>query len=323
MTDSEVRPPAWHPRGLNNELIVSATYHGVSKLPTWLTYRIGHVGTWLAYRLMRTGTEALVDNFRGLFPDRPESDLRKLALLTYRSYARDTIDFMRSLGEPTDLIRRKISRLDTDAFHVALERGRGAIALSGHFGNWELAGVLLRRLTNFPLAVVAMREPDAEVSRIRYDLRAAMGIETIEVRRHFETAIKVRQLLQQNRVVGMLLDRHFGRDFVAVRFFGRPAYFLRTPAMLAYFSGAPLIPSFVYRDADNRLVVECGPAIDVSRDGDRDRTIADATQQVAAIIERHIRERPQYWYQFYPFWRSQAEVPREKPSEPSLTHDEG
>jgi KDO2-lipid IV(A) lauroyltransferase len=296
---------------LNNEWILGATYAGVSRLPTWLTYRIGHVGTWIAYRLQATGTNALVENFRGIFPDRSDAELRRLALRTYRSYARDVIDFIRSLEQPTEVIRRRVSRLDTSAFEEALGRGRGAIALSGHFGNWELAGVLLRRFTTYPLTVVAMREPDAEVSRLRHRLRAKLGIETIEVRQHLETAITIRRLLQQNRVVGMLLDRHLGKDYAEVRFFGRPAFFLRTPAMLAFFSGAPLVPSFVYRDEQDRLVVECGPAIDVPRTGDRDENIRAATQAVATVIERQIRARPHYWYQFYPFWASQDAVPRD------------
>lgn len=305
------RPPKWHPRGLNNEWIVGATYAGVSHLPRWMTYGMGHVGAWLAYRFQPNGTAALVENFRGIFPDRSEAELRALALRTYRSYARDTVDFMRSLDQPADVIRRRVSRLETAAFDAALARGRGAIALSGHFGNWELAGVLLRRFTTYPLSVVAMREPDAEVSRIRYRLRAKLGIETIEVRQQLETAITIRRLLQQNRVVGMLLDRHVGKDYVEVTFFRRPAYFLRTPAMLAFFSGAPLIPSFVYRDDGDRLVVECGPAIEVPRTGDRDENIRAATQAVAEVIERQICARPHYWYQFYRFWTSQDAVPRE------------
>ena len=305
------RPPRWHPRGLNNEWIVGATYAGVSHLPTWMTYSMGRVGSWLAYRFQPNGTQALVENFRGIFPDRPDAELRALALRTYRSYARDTVDFMRSLDQPPEVIRRRVSRLETAAFDAALARGQGAIALSGHFGNWELAGVLLRRFTTYPLSVVAMREPDAEVSKIRYRLRAKLGIETIEVRQQLETAITIRRLLQQNRVVGMLLDRHVGKDYVEVTFFGRPAYFLRTPAMLAFFSGAPLIPSFVYRDDRDQLVVECGPAIDVPRTGDRDENIRAATQAVAEVIERQIYARPHYWYQFYPFWTSQQAVPRE------------
>ncbi len=109
----------------------------------------------------------------------------------------------------------------------------------------------------------------------------------------------------------MLLDRHLGKDYVEVEFFGKPAFFLRTPALLAFFSGAPLIPSFVYRDEADRLVVECGPAIDVPREGDRDANLRAATQAVAATIERQIRARPHYWYQFYSFWASQEAVARE------------
>ncbi len=247
-----------------------------------------------------------------IFPDRSEDDLRALALRTYRSYARDVIEFMRSLDQPADALRRRVSRLETAAFDAALARGRGAIALSGHFGNWELAGVLLRRFTTYPLSVVAMREQDAEVSRLRERLRAKIGIDTIEVRQHLESAITIRRLLQENRVVGMLLDRHLGKDYLEVQLFGRSAYFLRTPALLAFFSGAPLIPSFVYRDDDDRFVVECGPAIDVPRTGDRDANIQAATQAVATVVEAQIRARPHYWYQFYPFWASQDAVAAER-----------
>jgi KDO2-lipid IV(A) lauroyltransferase len=306
-----VRPPRWHARGLNNEWIVGATWTGVSHLPAWATFGMGHVGAWLAYRLQTRGTLALVDNFRVIFPDRSEAELRALALRTYRSYARDVVEFMRSLEQPAEALKSRVSRLDTAAFDAALARGRGAIALSGHFGNWELAGVLLRRFTTYPLSVVAMREQDAEVSRLRERLRAKIGIDTIEVRQHLESAIMIRRLLQENRVVGMLLDRHVGKDYVEVTFFGRSAYFLRTPALLAFFSGAPLIPSFVYRDEDNRLVVECGPAIDVPRAGDRDANVQAATQAVATVIEAQIRARPHYWYQFYPFWTSQDAVARD------------
>ena len=287
------RPPRWHPRGLNNEWIVGATYAGVSRLPTWLTYRIGHVGTWLAYRLQRQGSRGLVDNFRGVFPEMPEPELRQLALRTYRSYARDTIDFMRNLEAPAEVMRRRVSRLETEAFDDALARGKGAIALSGHFGNWELAGVLLRRFTSYPLTVVAMREPDAEVSRLRYRLRAKLGIETIEVRQHVEAAIAIRRLLQQKRVVGMLLDRHVGKDFVQVTFFGRPAYFSRPPCWRSF--RRPLIPSSstatIRTSSSSSAARRSTPAPAIEMKHPR------GNASVADVIAG--RSGAHYWYQFY------------------------
>ena len=304
--------PRWHPPALNNAFIVNATYRGVSRLPLWLTLGIGHVGTWIAYRLMRSGTRALLENLAGMFPDMPARQRRRLALGTYRSYARDTIYFMRSLAMDPASLRRRVKHLDTSAFDAALAAGRGAISVSPHFGNWELGGVIVARLTTYPLGIVVMREPDQGVHELRTDLRRKLGIETIEVRQHLETALKVRSFLHRNGVVAILIDRHLDRVRVEVQFFGRRAYFLRTPALMAHFSGAPLVPVFVYRDEeDDRFVVECGPAIDLPRGGDVDATIAHATQQVAAVIEAQIRRRPQCWYQFYSYWAAQAAVPTE------------
>ena len=156
-----------------------------------------------------------------------------------------------------------------------------------------------------PTGEVVTRTIEAAAER---DLRSKLGINTIEVRRHLETAMLIRARLQENDVVAMLVDRYLGKDHVQVSFFGRPARFLGTPALLASASGAPLVPCFVYREAGGKFAVECGPAIYVSADGDREANVQRATQQMASIMEDHIRRRPQYWYQFYPFWSAQQDV---------------
>jgi lauroyl/myristoyl acyltransferase len=295
--------PRWHQRGLNNAMIVGATYYGVSYLPTWLTYRIGNAGTWIAYQLMKEGRRGVIENLRVMFPDRNEQALGSLALATYRSYARDVIDFIRSLSLDPSERRGLVGRLETSALEQAMAEGRGAIMLSGHFGNWELGGVLMRTLTPYSLSVVAKAEPNERVSRIREKLRTSLGIRTIEVRRYLETALVMRERLKNNEVVAMLMDRHLGRDSVEVTFFGRPTPFLRTPALMAALSGAPLVPCFVYREGE-QFAVQCGPLIRVATGEGADRGVRDAIQKVASLIEDQIRRNPQMWYQFYPCWSS-------------------
>jgi KDO2-lipid IV(A) lauroyltransferase len=250
---------------------------------------------------MRDGTKALVENFALMFPGRDSRELRDLALRTYRSYARDVIDFIRSLRMTPEATRRLVGRIDRAALDQAMAEGRGAIVASGHFGNWEIAGVLMRRLTPFPLSVMARSEASPAVARLRQQMRRTLAIDTIEVRQHVETALRIRERLQKNEIVAMLIDRNLGKDSVEVSFFGRPTKFLRTPALLAALSGAPIVPCFVYRD-EGRLAVECGPLIRVPAEGDADANVRHAVQQVATLLEQHVRRNPQYWYQFYPFW---------------------
>jgi Kdo2-lipid IVA lauroyltransferase/acyltransferase len=308
MSSPENGPPEvrWHPRGFNNALIFGATYKGVGRLPLSLSYMIGHGGTWLASHVMRRATAAVVDNLRHVFPERNHAELKRLALLTYRSYARDTIDFMRSLSMDAGTLREIVGPVQTNHFDRVLAEGRGAIAVSAHFGNWELGGLLLRRLFNYPLTLVVMAELSPAVNRLRRQFRSSWDIETIEVRQSLDTALRIRRLLGQNQIVAMLLDRHLGRDHVAVEFFGRQAHFLRTPALMGYLTGAPLVPSFVYAQEDGRFAGVCCEPIRVERNGDRDANVQRATQAFARVLEEQIRERPQYWYQFYPFWATQS-----------------
>jgi KDO2-lipid IV(A) lauroyltransferase len=279
----------------------------VQHLPRRISYGLGTMGTWLAHRLMRETTAAVVDNLRGAFPDLDEAAADGLALRVYRSYARDVIDFLRSVGLTGADGLALFEPLESGSpFHSQLALGRGIILVSGHYGNWEMGSVLLRT-QNLPLTIVAMREASEEINRRRTGFREQSGAETLEVRQSIDTALQLRRRLADNRIVAMLMDRHVGRDRVSVTFFGRRAYFLRTPALLGYLTGAPLMPCAIVRLADGLYRVRIGEPIHVSREMDRDRAVAIAAQAFATELEARIREAPEYWYQFYPYWRAQED----------------
>jgi KDO2-lipid IV(A) lauroyltransferase len=250
---------------------------------------------------------AVADNLRALYPDEHRVNLERRALHTLRSYARDVIDFIRALDATDEEIARLCDAVAEDSrlFRDILAEGRGAILVTGHYGNWEIGGVVMRRLFRLPLTVVAMAEASEEVTRIRREIRDDLGIDTIEVGQSLDTPLRISQRLRNNGFVAMLMDRHVDRDRVEVSFLGRSAAFLRTPALLGYMTGAPLVPCFIERLARGRFSVRPGTPIVVSRDGPRDAAIRHATQQFADQLAAHIREHPQYWYQFYAYWASQ------------------
>jgi lauroyl/myristoyl acyltransferase len=304
-TDSNLSAVRWHAGALNNGLIFGATYHLVTRLPRVCSYGIGHAGTWLAYHLMNEGTSALVDNLRVVRPGTSEGELRRLALLTYRSYARDTIDFIRSLEMSRASFVRGFGDIDTRPLDDLLRQGRGAIVVGGHFGNWEIGGVALRLIGGYPVTVVGKPEASPIVGQLRKRMRVSLGIETLEIGHMLETALQIRRLLTSNCLVAMLLDRFIGRDRVEVEFFGRRAAFLRSPAMIGYLSGAPLLPSFMVRQKDGRFTGYCADPIFVDPAKPTDEAVQAATQAFATRLEKEIRTYPHLWYQFYPYWREQ------------------
>ncbi|HUE85537.1 MAG TPA: lysophospholipid acyltransferase family protein [Vicinamibacterales bacterium] len=302
-------PRRWTHHRLNSGLIFGLTVRGVRTLPRTVSYAIGHAGTWLAWRLMAETNAAVSDNLRAVMPGASDDELRRHALETYRSYAYSTIDFLRaaSADDRQAAATFDIRPEDRATFEGVLARGKGGLLVTGHYGTWEIGGLLMRVL-GLPLTVVAMLEADPEVNRLRRETRAQMGVETLEVRQALETALQIRRLLGQNRLVALLIDRHLGRDRVQVTHFGRPAYFLQTPALMAYLSGAPLIPCFVERIGPGRFRTFAADAIDVDRHLEREEAIRQATQRVADAIEARVRVNPHAWYHFYRYWDAQDGV---------------
>lgn len=303
----EVLPRKWTLHGLNNGLIFGLTVSGVRHLPRAASYALGHAGTWLAWRLMRQTNAALLSNLRVVLPDESEADVRRRVLDTYRSYALDTIDFLRALSaSPRELDDTfDLQPADRTLLEAALSQGRGAILLTGHYGNWEAGGLLMRHALDVPLTVVAMAEANPEVNRLRHEIRRRMKVETVEVRQSLDTALQIRRVLAANRCVAMLGDRHLGRDRVPVSFFDRPALFLQTPALLGYLTGAPLVPVFIERMDPARFRAQAAAPIQVDRRLDRRTAIEAATQQFAGLLEARIRSHPEFWYHFYPYWDAQ------------------
>jgi KDO2-lipid IV(A) lauroyltransferase len=301
--DTDLSAVRWHAGSFNNGLIFGATYYLVTRLPRSISYAIGHASTWLAHRLMRDGTRAIVDNLRVVRPEATDQELKRLALLTYRSYARDTIDFIRSLVMNRSELEPLMANLDNARLADLLARGRGVLIVGGHFGNWELGGVALRLLHGYPVTVIGKPEASPVVGAIRRRMRESLGIETLEIGQMLETALQIRRLLADNSIVAMLLDRYLGRDRIDVTFFGRPTGFLRTPAMIGYLTGAPLLPAFMIRQADDRFVGALGDPIMVDSTRLTEDAVRAATQAFATQLEDQIRTNPQLWYQFYPYWR--------------------
>ena len=301
---------AWTRHFLNSGTIYRWTYSGVSKLPYRVSYAIAHVATRLSYHLLPKTTDAVVENLRVVLPDADERSLRRLALETYRSYARDVVDFIRSLPLEPAAIRAMFEFETSEARPMIdnmLASGNGILTVAGHFGNWEMGGLMLRAY-GYPLSVLAMAHAADEANRMRQQMRDRWGIETIEVRQSMDTALQIRRQIADKRIIAILMDRYVDRDRVPVTFFGRRAYFLRTPALMAYMTGAPLFPVAIVRKGPGQFRLVPSAPIYVSREGNRDEEVARASQTFATQLEALIRQTPQCWYQFYPYWAAQDMV---------------
>jgi KDO2-lipid IV(A) lauroyltransferase len=253
---------------------------------------------------------AIADNLTAVFPGESPAALERRARGVLRAYAYDVIDFIRALSTPREVLDGVFDYHPNDAKMIVdiLAQGRGLILVSGHYGNWEAGSAFLRRVVNVPLTIMAKTEADPEVNRQRREIRELLGVESIEIGKSLDTALQIRRRLAANHVVAFLMDRHIGRDRVAVDFLGRRAWFLQTPVLMGFMTGAPLVPCFIERTAPARFRVLAGTPIVVPRDRPREQAIAEGAQTFAAQLEARVREHPELWYHFYRYWDAQNDA---------------
>ena len=289
----------WVSHGLSNRVVYGGLHYGARWLPMAALNAINLVGNSLAVTFLRRTKAGMRDNFRcALGVSEPEAE--SLARRQFFEYGRHTIDVWRLRSEA---FVPKVTTLAEDARAIAACRrgGRGFLLVTGHVGNWEMGAVTLRQHDLVP-AVVGQAELDPNVQEMRQQLRARLGVESIDIGSSMATAFKVRAAVDRGRAVALLVDRAYPEDRVVVPFFGKPTPFLRSPALLARFCGCDILPGFFLRNPDGTYFNVWGKPLSADPSVPPDADAVRIMSRVAADLEGVVRKYPTQWFNFYKFW---------------------
>jgi len=215
---------------------------------------------------------------------------------TFLNYGQYMVDFFMMPQLPPHKVQRFFSHLRGEKIlRRALARGKGAILLSAHVGNWEFGGVMVR-LSAYPLAVVAIPHNSQATNALVNRLRKDKGIKVFELSDSPFSGIKILQHLRNNGIVAMIGDKDFLGHGWPVKFFGKEINFPVGPVVMAMKSGAALIPAFVLRQPDGRYFGMLEEAISLDINEDRDEAIRKNLDKTARVFEKYIRNYPDQWY---------------------------
>src|SRR6185503_1980769 len=204
------------------------------------------------------------------FPDLDHQAVLELARQSYEHLGRTFIEtaLLDSLGKQ-GVLQLVDSVEGWEIIEDVLGKGKGAVLVTGHIGNWELAGAYVAA-RGVPLDAIArgMANPlfDAYVNRAR----EKTGMTII----HDSDAVKrTPRSLRAGRAVAFVADQGvLGLASTYVPFFGRPAKTPRGAAVFALRFEVPVIFVVALRNPNGRyrVVVE---RIEARRSGDMDRDV--------------------------------------------------
>ena len=207
---------------------------------------------------------------------------------------------------------------------------RPLVTVSGHFGNFEVAGIL-GGLMGFPSFAVARPLDNPLLDRFVNRFRQRTGQFILPKR---GSAKQIDALLQQGGTLMLLGDQAAGPNGCWVEFFGRPASCHKAVALFSLVNRAPMMLSYCRR-LDRPMQFELGITAVFDPQIDEISGVKELTQWYSEQLEQMIRQAPgQYWW-LHRRWKSRpraadrsAAIRRPSrrpgpPSKPDNTEDNG
>jgi KDO2-lipid IV(A) lauroyltransferase len=288
----------------------NAVTYWLARGAIWLLGRLSlphalALGEWtggLIYRLLRRPRRLALEHLEIAFGDRLSPAQREeIARAAFRNAARTFCEVAKF-----DEIRERFDAYVTvDGWEHAepfIAADRGAIAVTGHIGNWELLAAYFAH-RGLPVAAIAKRIYNRGLDQLLVEFRTRNGVQTI----HRESATSARDIvrvLHQRGVLAMLVDQDVKRTLsVSVPFFGRRA---RTPvaaARLAIKRHLPVVPVFAERRPDGGHRLRVLPILPLPDSGDRRADVVELTRRINQVLEAHIVSHPEEWVWWHRRWR--------------------
>ncbi|RDU96501.1 acyl-CoA synthetase [Trinickia dinghuensis] len=196
---------------------------------------------------------------------------------------------------------------------AALAGERGALLIGAHFGSFEVLRAIGRTRPHLRVAIMMYEENARNVNAALATVNPAVKQDVIRLGRP-EAMLEAREYLDGGAMIGMLADRTLRQDggdtLLPLEFLGARVGFPLGPMRMAAMLKRPVIfLTGVYRGG-NRYDVHFEALADFSDTarGDRAAQVEAAVERYAALLEKHCRNAPYNWFNFFDFWRESAET---------------
>ncbi len=291
-------------------------YRGLEALVYLLPWRwlddVASGLAFLAYRVLKIRREVTLRNLQLAFPEKSIEEQARLAYACYRHFALMALEFLK-MGRLTFAELEAMVDLETpEMFSSYQQQGKGLIMVSGHFGNWEIAGAYFATRWPYHATVIQKRQKNAWVDRHMARLRRRWHMEIVYVRHAVRNCLNA---LEQKKLVGLLGDQDMGSRGVFVPFFGRLASTPPGAALLHLKSKVPLTFAYALRIGPRRFRLGL---IDLSlpkneRTGDLNADVEQITARYNQVLEQFIRQYPEQYFWMHKRWKTLPPVAKVQP----------
>ena len=182
----------------------------------------------------------------------------------------------------------------------------GGLLISGHIGNWEIAGQLLNRLEK-NINIILFDAEHQQIKGYLSEVLTNRRVNFIVIREDYSHLQEIRDALDRKEIIAMHGDRYLeGNKLVVLDFLGKPAPFPVGPVNLAARFGVPVSFVFAVKETNTHYHFFATPlrGVEFSRNlAKRNEILRETVQVYVSALEKTVKRFPLQWYNYYDFWK--------------------
>ncbi len=266
---------------------------------------------WLGgglYNIYSRGKIRARENLRASFPDKDDAWIEATAKSAMEHIVMLAFDVLKTGKYLTAESWRNYIELDdmSEALKVILD-GKGAILVTGHYGNFEVLGYAL---AIFGLESYSVARPidNPHINRYLMGVREKHGQKIVDKKGATEDMV---QILDQGSLLGFIADQDAGKKGAFVDFFGRKASTYKSIALLAMQFDLPVIVGYCRRiDNKYKFKVSVNRIIHPEQWKEQENPLLWITSEYTSAIEEFVREAPEQYWWVHRRWKSRPRSER-------------
>jgi KDO2-lipid IV(A) lauroyltransferase len=282
----------------------------VQALPLKVAYRLADGLSWVLYKVDRRHRLIADDNLKQAYPGvYTDAERDHLVRGVYRHFCRMIMEMILlprffHVHNWKDYLRCE----GAEKWLGSLLSDRPVMIVTGHLGNWELAGYALG-LFGFHSYAIARPIDNPYLDRFLRRFRERTGQQILAKRGEFDD---LQAILQQGGIVATLGDQDAGRRGLFVPFFGRPASTHKAIALLSMEYNVPLLVIATIKVGDAmQYDIVAEDLIFPEEYAGRPDAIRAITERFTEAFERLVRRAPEQYLWLHRRWKHQPKA-REK-----------
>ena len=244
------------------------------------------------YKFIPIRKKVALKNIKKAFPKQNLKWAKKVLKGSYRIVIKNFIDFL-SIPAIVEESNFKIKNLKI--LEDALNKNKGVILVTGHFGLWEKWGAWLGK-NGYQTCGIIQKQSNKGSDLFFREKRESYGMNQIYKRSPLNKAYEV---LKENKILILASDQDAKHKGVIVNFFENETSVPKGAALFHLKTKAPIIFSVGTLDDEGKMTI----VFESLNIGDNP-SVESITQEYTKMLEIKILNHPDHYFWFHKKWKS-------------------